>query len=79
MMNNPIDCDIRVKGHLSPRWKSWFDGLTIEGLPNGTSRLCGLLPDQSALHGVLDQVRHLGLELVSLACNSTEEGRDGAA
>ena len=61
---------VRVKGHLDPadRWADWFGGLTIENQPGGEALLSGLLPDQSALYGVLNRVRDLGLILVSVNC-----------
>ena len=58
--------EIRVRGHLSEQWHSWFDGLTIELESDGTSRLYGFLADQAALHGLLRKVRDLGLPLISV-------------
>ena len=51
--------EIRVKGHLDPRWSEWFDGLQITNEPNGEALLSGHIPDQAALHGVLARVRDL--------------------
>jgi hypothetical protein len=51
---------IRVQGHLSERWTTWFDGLKIENQPDGEAVLTGPLADQAALHGVLGQIRDLG-------------------
>ena len=58
--------EIRVAGHLDARWESWFEGLTLERLPNGETRLRGPLPDQAALHGLLARIRDLGLELLAV-------------
>ena len=58
--------EIRVKGHLDGRWSEWFDGLTITNLENGEATLSGEIVDQSALHGVLNKVRDLGLPLVAV-------------
>lgn len=58
--------EIRVRGHLSDQWHSWFDGMTIELEADGTSRLYGSLADQAALHGLLRKVRDLGLPLISV-------------
>ena len=57
---------IRVKGHLGEQWQSWFDGLTITKLEQGEALLCGPLPDQAALHGVLAKIRDLGLPLLAV-------------
>ena len=58
--------EIRVKGHLDPRWSEWFDGLQITNEPNGEALIWGDIPDQSALHGMLARVRDLNLQLISV-------------
>ena len=58
--------EIRVKGHLDGRWSECFDGLAIANLKNGDAVLSGEIIDQSALHGVLNKVRDLGLPLVAV-------------
>jgi hypothetical protein len=63
-----IFCQIRVKGHLSSQWADWFGGLEIKNLPGGAAVLFGTLPDQAALYGILNRMRDLGLELISLNC-----------
>jgi hypothetical protein len=59
--------EIRVKGHLDGRWSEWFDGLRIGNLGNGDAVLSGEIVDQSALHGVLNKVRDLGLPLIAVS------------
>jgi len=60
--------EIRVEGRLTPRWSAWFDGFAIESDPSdGTTVICGPVVDQSALHGLLQKLRDIGLPLVSLA------------
>ena len=67
--------EIRVKGHLDGRWSEWFDGLTIANVENGDAILSGEIVDQSALHGVLNKVRDLGLPLVAVSrTKSMSEG-----
>jgi hypothetical protein len=58
--------EIRLTGHLDARWATWFDGLTVSREADGTSVLRGSIPDQAALHGLLQRVRDLGLPLVSV-------------
>ncbi len=65
-MDEPACYRIRVKGHLSAQWANWFDGLTLETLPDGQAVLSGRLPDQSALYGVLSRIRDIGLILISV-------------
>jgi hypothetical protein len=59
--------EIRVKGHLDGRWSEWFDGLAIVNVEDGDALLSGEIVDQSALHGVLNKVRDLGLPLVAVS------------
>ena len=57
---------ITVKGHLDGHWSEWFDNMTITNTANGEAVLCGPLPDQAALHGVLIKIRDLGLPLLAV-------------
>lgn len=65
-MTGPAWYQIHVVGHLSDRWADWFGGLTITNQPDGEAVLSGQLPDQAALYGVLNQIRNIGLTLISL-------------
>jgi hypothetical protein len=58
--------EIRVKGHLGPRWTTWFDGMAITADPDGTTVLRGPVDDQAALHGLLARLRDIGIPLLSL-------------
>lgn len=58
--------EILVEGHLDIRWTSWFDEMAIITRPDGTTVLCGTLPDQAALQGVLQKLRDAGLPLISV-------------
>ena len=58
--------EIRIKGHLDARWAAWFDGMSLTRDQNGTTVIHGAIADQAALHGVLQKIRDLGLELVSV-------------
>ena len=64
-MNAPELYEIRVAGHLSERWASRFEGVSMRHEPGGETVLSGRL-DQAALHGVLTMVRDLGLKLVTV-------------
>ncbi|NMB90352.1 MAG: hypothetical protein GYA17_18485 [Chloroflexi bacterium] len=57
---------IRLRGHLSPAWMDWFEGLTITLEDNGDTLLGGPVVDQAALYGLLKTVRDLGLPLLSV-------------
>jgi uncharacterized protein YbjT (DUF2867 family) len=59
--------EVKIKGHLDPRWSDWFSGLTLTQLEEDETLLAGLLPDQAALHGLLERIRDLNLTLISVA------------
>ena len=59
----PARYEVRVEGVLERRWSKWFEGLEVERLGDETI-LSGTLPDQPALHGILDRVRDLGLTVI---------------
>jgi len=56
---------ITVRGRLSASVASAFEGLTATPSAAGTV-ICGELPDQAALFGVLDRIESLGLELLAV-------------
>jgi hypothetical protein len=59
--------EIRITGHLEDRWADWFDGMTLDRRDDGTTVITGDVVDQSALHGLIQRVRDLGLPLVSVS------------
>jgi hypothetical protein len=58
--------EIRLKGHLGPRWAARFDGMTLTTRPDGTTLLAGPVVDQAALHGLLRTLGDLGIPLLSV-------------
>jgi hypothetical protein len=58
--------EIRLKGHLGPRWAARFDGMTLTARADGTTVIEGPVVDQAALHGLLRTLRDLGLPLLSV-------------
>ncbi|NQT59538.1 MAG: hypothetical protein HQ557_11210 [Bacteroidetes bacterium] len=57
---------IRIKEHLDDRWSNWFEGMTIILEDNGETVISGPVVDQAELHGLLKQVRDLGMTLISV-------------
>ena len=57
--------EIRIKGRLSDSLLAAFEGLTASVEPVETV-LHGPVQDQSSLHGLLDRIQSLGLELVGI-------------
>jgi len=70
MPGQPMVYHIRIKGHLSPQWTDWFEGLTITLEEDGDTLLTGQVVDQAALYGYLKKVRDLAMPLLSV--NSVE-------
>ena len=64
-LDQPMVYQIRIEGHLGPRWTEWFGGMTITLEDNGDTLLTGPVVDQAALHGLLRKVRDLGIPLIS--------------
>ena len=62
----PAIYQLRVEGLLDHKWSAWFDGFAITPLSNGETLLAGPVPDQAALHGLLNKIRDMGLPLLSL-------------
>ena len=66
--NQPMVYQIRIKGHLGQQSMSWFEGLMVTLEEDGNTLLNGSVVDQSALHGILKRVRHLGMPLLLVNC-----------
>ncbi|UCD97754.1 MAG: hypothetical protein JSV42_12385 [Chloroflexota bacterium] len=58
--------EIIIKGHLDPYWSEWFEGLKLTQREEDQTVLSGMLPDQAALHGLLEHIRDLNLTLISV-------------
>ncbi len=67
--------EIRVQGHLAPRWAAWFDGMTLTAQDDGCALIHGTVADQSALHGLLRKLSDIGLPLVSVTLMVPDEPR----
>ena len=56
---------ILLRGRLSDRFADAFPGMDVKPCRDRTA-LVGVIQDQSHLFGVLDRIRDLGLDLVSV-------------
>jgi hypothetical protein len=62
---------IVVRGRISKRYATAFEGMEME-TKRGQTILTGEIIDNSHLHGILDRIIALGLELVSVEEMSRE-------
>lgn len=70
--------EIRVKGRLSEALQAAFEEFEITTEPVETV-LYGQVLDQAALHGLLDRIQALGLELVEVRRLAVGEGSQADA
>ena len=67
----PQQYEIVVRGRLSERYGTAFDGLTLRSHA-GTTTLRGAIIDQSQLYGLLKRLQDLGIELISVRADARE-------
>jgi hypothetical protein len=60
-----VEYEIRIKGRLSDSLSAAFEDFSMAMRPAETI-MRGELRDQSELHGVLDEIQLLGLELIEV-------------
>ena len=62
---NHMDYRIVVRGELDARFAYLFDGMRMER-HEGTTVLEGPVRDRAQLHGFIDRIQELGLELLAI-------------
>ena len=71
-----LTCTIVVSGEFGERFVGAFADLGL-ARESGTTRLTGVLIDQSGANGVLHQLMDLGLEIISVATTRQAESAFG--
>ncbi len=71
-MSSPAAYLIRVRGWVDASWPDYFDNFSIVvsaplGMPPETT-LCGRVPDQSALLGIVHRLNEMKVSLISIEC-----------
>jgi len=64
---------IKIQGHLNEKWKDFFEVMEISYEGSNTI-LTGNLKDEAHMHGILNKIRDLNLNLISI--NPAEEEFD---
>jgi hypothetical protein len=59
--------EIRIRGHLQDKWAEWFYEMNLTRESDGSTTLYGPLPDQTALHSILQKISNLNLRLISVS------------
>ena len=62
---------IHIEGILDERWLRWFEGLEVTTSADNQTIIRGEF-DQSALHGLFNRIRDLGLTLISVQGYETQ-------
>lgn len=65
--------EILITGELEKYREAYFEDMETEKMDDGTTRLSGFLTDSSALYGVINKMRDMGLELISLERTDFEQ------
>jgi hypothetical protein len=75
-LDQPALYQIKLLGQLGQEWASSFDHFCIQvneyEQGRSISTLSGKVADQAALHGILTQIRDLGLVLLLVECIRVE-------
>ncbi len=76
MGSQQIECCITVRGRVASHWSHWLGGLSFayrsSGNGDDVTDLCGTLPDQGALQGVLRRIWSLNLIILSVKTSADE-------
>lgn len=70
-IDQPTQYQICLEGNLDERWLRWFEGLEVETSAGPQTIILGEF-DQSALHGLFNLIRDLGVTLISVQRIQTE-------
>jgi len=60
--------EICLQETLEPRWAEWFAGMMLRPAAGGGTTLYGPLPDNAALHSLLNRIYDLNLTILSVRC-----------
>lgn len=61
-----LNVKIHVSGAIDFNWSEWFENINIRHINNEETVLYGSVADQSALYSLIIRISRLGLALISL-------------
>ena len=74
-----IRCCITVRGRVAAHWSHWLGELELSQRPSengeGVTELTGIVPDQSALQGLLKRIWSLNFTVLSVSTSPAEPDR----
>ena len=73
-MDRSTHYQICLEGILDERWLRWFEGLEVTSSADNQTIIRGEF-DQSALHGLFNRIRDLGVTLISVQRLNTKRER----
>jgi uncharacterized protein (TIGR02246 family) len=62
-----------VEGHLDRTWAVWLGDVSIQHQHDGTTLFSQVIPDQSALYGVLFKLSNTGVSLIAVQRMTSQE------
>jgi hypothetical protein len=71
--DRPIHYQICLEGKLDDRWLRWFEDLEVKTNAEDQTIIRGEF-DQSALHGLFNRIRDLGVTLISVQRHPDRKG-----
>lgn len=67
---------IVIAHQLDETWREWFDGFNLVTNDGGTTSLSGILDDSTALHSLLNKIRNLNMDLVSVSFTEVQDNQN---
>jgi len=74
--DQPAVYQVRITGTFDEQWSDWFAGFDIHPQADNETLLTGRVADQISLHGLLSQIRDLGLCLLCVQRMESAEETD---
>lgn len=71
MSNTSQSYSIVVRGILDQSWNERFEPMKISYSDSHNTHLQGVLPDQPALFGIIAKIQRMGLELLEIRQDTT--------